>query len=105
EQRVHVAVKQRQPMLHTGVAPRRRHRLVKRIVALAGAEQLDIALAEMLDRLELPDAFKRIAEKVEADGARMARREKIENAAADCVFAGLHHGSGPPETRGLKPLN
>ena len=130
EQRVHALVEQRQPMLLAGIPAARRNRFIKRVVALGGAEQLDIALAEALDgriarrrladgqkrdllarglgslrhRIELADAFERVAEKVEPDGPRMPRREQIENAAAHRVFAGLHHRAGPVKARGFEPL-
>ena len=116
-------------MLDTGIAGASGHRLVKRVVALARAEQLHIALAELLHRplarrqladgqqrnllarglgalrdgIELPDGFERVAEEVEAGGARVARREQVDNAAAHRIFAGLHHGAGAVEAGRLKP--
>ena len=124
-----MAVEQRQPVLDTGIAAASGHRLVKRVVALARAEQLHIALAELLHRplarrqladgqqrnllarglgalrdgIELPDGFERVAEEVEAGRARMARREQVDDAAAHRIFAGLHHGAGAVEAGRLKP--
>ncbi len=129
EQRVHMLVEQRQPVLHAAITGACGHRLVKRVFALAGAEHLDIALAEALEgflagrhfadrqkremlarglralrnRIERADAFQRVAEKVEAHRARLAGRVKVDNAAAHSVFAGLHHGAGAVEARRFEP--
>ncbi len=51
EQRLQPVMKQRQPLLHAGIALAGADRLIKRIVAGATAEQLDIAAAEHLLRL------------------------------------------------------
>ena len=73
---------------------------------LADGQERDVlarGLGALRDGIELPDAFERIAEKVEPAGARMAGREQVDNAAAHRVFAGLHHGARPVEARCLKP--
>ena len=41
-------------------------------------------------RIEGPDRFQRVAEEIEPDRLRGARREEVDDAAAHRVFAGLH---------------
>ncbi len=131
EQRIHPLIKQRQPMLHAGIAAAGRDRFVKRVVAFRRAEQLDIALAEVLDGrlagrhfadgqerdllarglralrdgIERPDAFERIAEEIEPHGTGVPRREEVQNAAAHRVFARLHDGARAIESRRVEPLD
>jgi hypothetical protein len=51
EQRFHLVVEQRQPMLHAGTAPALAHRLVQQVVGCGGAEFGDVAGAEAADGL------------------------------------------------------
>ena len=62
-------------------------------------------LRALRDGIELPDAFERVAEEIEPDGARVPRREKVENAAAHRIFARLHDGARAIETRRIEPLD
>ena len=131
EQRVHPVVKQRQPMLHAGMAAAFAHRLVQHVVALGGAERRDIAGAEFADRLggelefrhrheiepahvhhgalrlriEAADRLQRVAEEIEPHRQVHARREQIEDAAAHRVVARLAHGRGADEAVELQPLH
>ncbi len=54
--------------------------------------------------IELADAFECIAEEIEPHGPRMPRRVEIEDAAAHCIFAGLHHRARAVEARRFKAL-
>ena len=131
EQRIHMRVEQRQPVLHARIAAAGRHRLVKRVVALAWPEQLDIALAEMLDRpfparqladgqerdvlarglgalrdgIELPDAFERIAEKVEAHGRAWPGANRSIMPPRTAYSPGSITVPAPVEAGRLKPVN
>ena len=131
EQRLHLVVEQRQPMLHAGIAPSAAHRLVQQIVGRGGAEFLHIAGAEAADgfgdelefgdrhqvegtqgafaplrlRVEGADGLYGVAEKVEAHRHVEARRIEIENAAADRVLARLAHGGGAAEAVELEPFD
>ena len=131
EQRGHALVKERQPMLHARIAAPGGDGFIERVVALRRSEQLDIALAEVLDRrlarrhladgqkrdmlarglcalrdrIELPDAFERVAKEIEAHRARMPRREEVEDAAAHRVFARLHDRARAIEARRIEPLD
>ena len=92
-------------------------RFVESVAARLRAEMRDIGLAEPshrfagephfahrheIERAELAgralrlgiegaDQFERIAEKIEAQRSRHSGREKIENAAAHGIFAGVAH--------------
>ena len=131
EQRIHPLIEKREPMLHAGITAAGRDGFVERVVAFRRAEQLHIAPAEMLDRrlarghladrqkrdllarglralgdgIELPDAFERVAEEIEPDGARVPWREKVENTAAHRVFARLHDRARAIKTRRIEPLD
>ena len=120
EQRLHVIVEQRQPVLDADMALAGRDRLVEQVLARDVAEQLAIAAAETLDalrrqqhfadrqqydlvavagrtlahRIEGADGLQRVAEQVEAQRLGRARREEIEQAAADGELARLHHRFG-----------
>ena len=131
EQRLHRIVKQRQPVLHAGIAAALAHRFVQQIVRRARAEFGDIAGAEAPDgfgdelefrhrhqiepaqlrfadlrlRVEAADRLQRVAEKIETNRHVHAGRIKIENAAAHRVFAGLAHGRGAGEAVKLQPFD
>ena len=49
--------------------------------------------------------LERIAEKIEPHRLRHSRREKIENAAAHRIFAGVAHGRGAGKAIGLEPFH
>ena len=49
--------------------------------------------------------LQRVAEEIEAHGARAPRREEIEDAAAHGVLAGLHDGAGALEAGEVEPLD
>ena len=130
EERLHVLVEQRQPVLHAGIALAGAHRLVERVVGLHRPECLHVAAAEqLLDRLaeghladrqqadalhdaggalrvgiERLDVLQRIAEEVEAHRRGAARREQIEDAAAHGVLARLHDGAGAGEAAQVEAL-
>ena len=117
-------------MLHALMLTPGRDQLVERIVAPHRAEQLDIAGAEALARLlgqrrlahgqqrdvietaegplrlriEGADRFERVAEEIEADGAR-ARRIEIEDAAAHRILARIGDGAGAAIADMLQPLD
>ena len=129
EQRVGAAMKQRQPMLHAGMAAALADGFVELIAVYMPAELGDIGLAEAFHRLrgqrhlahrheieraqlrqaalalgiEGTDGFQRVAEEIEAHGFRGARRKQIENAAAHGVFAGFAHGRRAQEAVCFKP--
>ncbi len=129
EQRVEAWVEQRQPMFEALRAAALAHRFVERIAARLGAEMGDIALAETLDRLganlrlvdrheieraqlrgralafrvEGADRLQHVAEKVEPHRAGQARRIKIDNAAAQGVFAALANRRSARKTVGVEP--
>ena len=131
EQRVELVVKQRQPMLHAGMAAAFAHRLVEQIVAIGGAELRHVAGAELADRLggelefghrdevepaqlhrgalrlriEAADRLQRVAEEVEPHRQVHARRKEVEDAAAHRVVAGLAHRRGADEAVELEPLH
>ena len=130
EQRVEFVVEQRQPMFGAGMAAALADRFVKRVAARLAAKARRIGLAEAAHRLadelqlahrheveraQLPggalrfriegaDRFERVAEEIEPDRRRHARREKIDNAAALRIFAGLAHRAGAQKTVGRQPL-
>ena len=131
EQRVHLVVEQRQPVLHAGMAAAFAHRFVQHVVALGGAERRDIAGAELADRLggelefgdrhevepahvehgalrlriEAADRLQRVAEEIEPHRQVHARREQVEDAAAHRIVARLAHGRGADEAVELQPLH
>ncbi len=113
-------MKQRQPVLLSGVLAACADRLVERIIVGDRAERRDIARAEAADRLgvergfgrgkqrhlilraagalgfgvEAADGFELRAEEVEPERLLGARRPEIENAASRRVFARLAHRAG-----------
>ena len=117
-------------MFEAGMAAAFAHRLVERIAARPPPNSRDIALAEAAHRIgrqlhfahrheiegaqrrdgalrlgiEGADRFERIAEEIEPDRLRHRRREKIENAAAHRIFAGVAHGGGAGKAVVLQPL-
>ena len=121
EERFHVIVEQRQPVLDTDETLAGRDRFVEQILARDVAEQLAIAAAETLDalrgqqyfadrqqhdlvaragrtlahRIERSDRLERVAKQVEAQRLLGARRKEIEQAAAHGELARLHHRLGP----------
>ncbi len=129
EQGIHPLLKQRQPMLHAGMAAAFADRLIQRIVALRRAEGCDIAHAKAADglgdqlefrdrnqierahveqralgfRIEGADRFQAVAEKIETDGLIEPGRKQIEDAAAHGVFAGFAHGRGAVVAVVLQP--
>ena len=129
EQRVHPLGKQRQPVLHAGMAAAFADRLIQQIVALRRAEGCDIAHPEAADGLgdqlkfrdrhqierahveqralgfgiESADRFQRVAEKVEPHGLIEPGRKQIEDAAAHRIFAGLAHRRGAVVAVVLQP--
>ncbi len=122
EQRFQFLVEQRQPVFDADRAPSGTDRFVERIVMADGPEQLAIAGAEALDRrlveqhlahrlqrealqrgaaalahrVEAADRFQSVAEQVEAQRLGRARREQIDDTAAQRVFARLAHRVGAP---------
>ena len=104
-------------MLHAGVAAALADRLVERVAARLRAELATIGLAEAADRvggelhlahrheverahladralrlgIEGADRFQRVAEEVEPHRLRHAGREKVDDAAAHRIFAGVAH--------------
>ena len=130
EQRLHLLVEERQPMLDAARAAALADGFVERVVRRGGAEGGDIAGAEQADgvagelklrhrheieraqlgrgalgfRIEGADRFQRVAEKVEPDGLGHAGRKQIDDAAADGVFAGFAHGRGADEAVELEPF-
>ena len=130
EQRLHLLVEERQPMLDAARAAALADRFIERVVGRGGAEGRHIAGAEQPDgvagelkfrhrheieraqlgrgalglRIEGADRFQRVAEEIEPDGLGHAGREQIDDAAADGVFAGLAHGRGADEAVELEPF-
>ena len=120
EQRLHALVKQRQPVFHADMALTGRHGFVQHVVAAHVAEQFAITASKPRDSLgcerhftdwqqhdfvaragralahgiERTDLLQGVAEQVEAKRLGNARREEIDQAAADGEFARLHHGFG-----------
>ena len=129
EQRVHPLPKQRQPMLHAGMAAALADGFIEQIVALRRAEGRDIAHAKAADgfgdelefrdrhqverahveqralgfRVERTDRFERVAEEIEPHRLVETGRKQIEDAAAHGVFAGLAHGRGAVVAIVLQP--
>ncbi len=128
EQGLEALVEQRQPMFHARVALPGADRLIQRVGARRRTELFDVAAAEHLlaglaqghlgdrhqgealhelagtlrFRVEGLHLLQRVAEKVEADRRRAARRVEVENAAAHGVFAGLHHRAAAREARQIE---
>ena len=129
EHRIEPLVEERQPMLHAGEAPALADRGVERVVARRRAERLDVGAAEAADRLrrqrhlahrlqrhrlalaggalggdvEGADRFQRVAEEIEPQRLRPARRVEIENAAAHREFADVAHRRHALEAGILQP--
>ena len=129
EQCVRLVPEQRQPMFHAGVAAALADGLVKRVAARLRAKLRQVVLAEPADgfrgeldlahrhqieraelaggalrfRIEGADALQRVAEEIEPHRRGHSRREKVENAAAHRIFAGVDDGGGALETVGLQP--
>ncbi len=129
EQRVHPLVKQRQPMLHAGMAAAFADRLVQGIVTLRRAERCDITHPEAADgfgdqlkfrdrhqierahveqralgfRVKRADRFQTVAEEIETHGLIEPGRKQIEDAAAHRIFAGFAHGGGAVVAVVLQP--
>ena len=131
EQRLEPVVKQRQPMLHAGIAAAFAHRFIEQVVGRRRAELRNVTRAKAADRLgdelelrhrhkvEPPEllfaalglrvedsyCFQGVAEKVEADGHVHARRIKVEDAAAHGILARLPHGRGARKSVQLEPID
>ena len=117
EDRLQPLMEERQPVLVALVLPPRAHRLVERVVPPCGAEHRPVAGAEPLDRrrvedhlgdrrqlqplhllgrslrlgVEPPRALQHVAEKIEPNRRPGARREDVDQPAADRELAGLGH--------------
>ncbi|MGA7986496.1 MAG: chromosome segregation protein SMC, partial [Burkholderiales bacterium] len=122
-------VKQRQPVLHAGIAAALAHRFVEQIVRrgraefghIAGAEAADgfgdelefrhrhqiepaqLRFAELRLRIEGADGLQGVAEKIETDGRVHAGRIEIEDAAAHRIVARLAHRRGAREAVEFQP--
>ena len=119
EQGLEPVVEQRQPVLHADLPSPRGDRHIERVVAdraerlaVPGAEAGDgiriqehladrieghpfqLRLAQLCRRVEAPDALDDIAEQIEAHRRRRARREDVDDAAAERVLARLAHRAG-----------
>ncbi len=131
EQRFHLLVEQRQPVLHAGITAALGDGGVEHVVRTGGAERRHIAGAEGADRvarelefghrheieraqlgtgalrlrIEAADGFQRVAEKIEPHRLAHAGREQVENAAAHCVIAWLAHRRGAIEAVEIEPLH
>src|SRR5262245_16136954 len=118
EQGLESVVKQRQPMLHAGIASAFAHRLIKQIIGRGGPELGNITRAKAADglgdqlklrdrhkveppqllfaalglRVEYPYRLKRVAKKIEANRHINTGRIKVEDAAAHGIFARLPDG-------------
>ena len=129
EQRVEAVVEERQPVLEADRAPAFADCGVEGIVRRGRAELLGVELAEATDRVgreprlahrhevegaELADAalglgiegadrLQRVAEEVEPDRVRRARRIEVEDAAARGVVADVAHRAGAGVAVGLEP--
>ena len=131
ENRRQTLVKQRQPMLHAGVLAASTDALVQPVVGARDAESLAVADAEPLDGVlgqpqfvdgrdgeafdlsggalgegvEAADAFDLVAEQVEPHRLCLTRREQIDQAAAHCVLARLHHRIGAAIAVGVEEVD
>ena len=129
EQRIHPLMKQRQPMLHAGMAAAFADRFVQGIIALRRAERCDITHPKAADGfgdqlkfgdrhqverahveqralgfgIEGADRFQTVAKKIETHGLIEPGRKQIEDAAAHRIFAGLAHGGGAAVAVVLQP--
>ena len=129
EQAVELVVQQRHPVIEPAGTAAFAHRFIEHVAARLGAEQGDVFLAEALDRLagdrrfidrheierpQLPggalafrvegaDGLQNVAKKVEPHRGRQARRIKIDNAAAQGIFAALPHSGGAQKSVGVEP--
>src|SRR5215510_11231005 len=117
EQGLEPVVKQRQPMLHAGIASAFAHRLIKQVIRRGRAELGNVTSAKAADgvgdqlklrdwhKVDAPQLFrtalslrvenfyclKRVAEKIEANRHVHAGRIKVEDAAAHGIFSRLTH--------------
>ena len=131
EQGVKPVVEQRQPVLHSGVAPAFAHCFVEQVVGRRRAERLDIAETEALDRIggelkfgdrheiepaqliggalalriEAADRFQRVPEIIEPHRLGRARCVKVDDPAAHRIVARLAHCRCTHETVELEPLD
>ncbi len=131
EQRLDFFMKQRQPVLHAGVAAPLADGLVEHVIGAGGAERGDIAGTERPDRLcgelklgdrhqlehlllgigalrlrvETADRFQRIAKKIKPDRSLHSGRKQIEDAAAHRIIAGLAHRGGAGKAVEVKPCD
>ena len=129
EERVEAFVEERQPVLEADRPAALADRGVKIVVARRRAEFLGVSLAEAADRLrrqprfahrheieraQLPgralrlriesaDGFERIAEEIEPDRRRGARRIEVENAAARRIIADVAHRARAGVAVSLEP--
>ncbi len=129
EQRFHLFVEQRQPMLHAGIASAFADGLVEHVVGPRRAEGRDIAGAERADgvagqlelrhrdqieraqvgvgalrlRIEAADRFQRVAEEIEPHRLVHAGREQIDDAAAHGIIAGFAHRGGAIKAVEIEP--
>src|SRR5215471_20149034 len=118
-------------MLYAGVLAPLGNRLIERIVRRGSAELRHITGAEQADsvagelklgdrdqveraqlvgralrlRIEAPDRFQRVAEKIEPYRGIHAGCEQIDDAAAHSIIAGLAHSGGAVKTVELEPLD
>ena len=120
EQRLQGLVKQRQPVLHPDLAAAFGDGGIQGIVrdrperfAIAGTEARNGIIVEknfigrlqnqrvdtfqtfLGHRVERPQRLDFVTEQIDAQRQGLSRRENIDDAAADGVFAGLPHGTGP----------
>src|SRR4029077_20558776 len=131
EQRLEPIVKQRQPMLHAGVAAAFADRFIEKVVRRRGAEFSDIARAKTADglsdelklrnrhkieppqlffaalglRVEHTDCFKRVAEKIETDSDTEPRRLMGGKAPPHRIPPRLPQGRGAYKAIELKPVD
>ena len=57
-------------------------------------DQIKLVRGALTDRIKAPCAIQNIAEQIKTDRTAFARREDIDDAAANGVVTGLHHGRG-----------
>ena len=130
EQRRHLVLKQRKPMLHARQPPPVRNRLIQRVTRRRGAEAFTIAAAEALDAffveqrfgcgqqreavdpsgralvtgIEGPDAFDLVAEEIEPQAMLLAAGEQVHQPAAHREFTRIRHGFDADIAIGLQKL-
>ena len=123
-------MEQRQPMFHAGVAPAFADGVIEDIIGRRRPECRDVSQAEAPDRfarqlefgnrheieraqlirgalafwIEAADGLQRVAEKIEPDRLRHARRIEIDDASSHRVVARLAHRRCAHEAIELKPL-